>query len=453
MTQGLYSAVTGIQGTQSQMDVISNNIANMNTVGFKASEVNFEALLSKTLSQAASPTASLGGTNPIQVGLGSSIAEITTNFTNGTVESTGIASDLDIQGNGFFTLADSSGNINLSRAGDFSLDANGNLVSSNGCKVLGTSNISSPTASTTNIVIPQSLNITSPVATDSSTNLNDISASGTAITNGIFTLNIADPGNSIATIPEQVTITSGESMSQLETAIGTAVDTALGTSGTTTAIDTTGKMIITPASPTATIDFSGQTTDTSNFLSVADFTSAAGSAPFTSSALIDNSSVTIASGDTSSNSYSLSSYSIGTDGAIKAVYSNGDSIAVTGTTSRQLLFTSSTGNEISSANIINNAGITPAQLQLQLSNVTNSEALISKGGNMFAVGPNTGTQIFGIAGSQALGTIDAGALESSNVDLTTELANLIVAQRSIDANSRTFTAENTIMQDILQIGR
>ena len=137
MSQGLFSAVSGMIVAQTQMDVISNNIANMNTVGFKSSEVTFQDLLSKSMSTGTVPSGSDGGSNPIQVGLGTALGSINQNFTSGTIITTGLSSDLDIQGNGFFTLANPNGGIMLSRAGNFTLDSNGNLVNPNGMKVLG----------------------------------------------------------------------------------------------------------------------------------------------------------------------------------------------------------------------------------------------------------------------------------------------------------------------------
>ena len=154
------SAVTGMDAAQSWMAVVGNNISNMNTVGYKASEVNFQTLLSQTLSKGtAGNTAGLGGTNPQQVGSGVSIGSITTNFSSGSLNNTGNSNDLAISGNGFFvvdpvapsattgttgpvastgvTAGDPGTNTYFTRAGNFAVDSNGNLVDPNGNYLMG----------------------------------------------------------------------------------------------------------------------------------------------------------------------------------------------------------------------------------------------------------------------------------------------------------------------------
>jgi len=135
--RALYSGVTGLEGTQTEMDVIGNNIANSNTVGFKSSQVTFSTALSQVLSSARSPQGNLGGVNPVEVGLGTQIASIDQLMTQGSLQNTGSPTDLAIQGNGFFVVNNGSGNY-YTRAGNFSLDQNGTLVQSGtGYDVMG----------------------------------------------------------------------------------------------------------------------------------------------------------------------------------------------------------------------------------------------------------------------------------------------------------------------------
>ena len=128
MPRALSSAVSGLRNQQTKMDVIGNNIANVNTVGFKAGRVTFKEGFTQVLSSATRPVDGMGGTNVAQVGLGSQIGSIDTQFTQGTLETTGNNTDLAIQGNSFFVVKKDAQSF-YTRAGNFQVDANGSLVS------------------------------------------------------------------------------------------------------------------------------------------------------------------------------------------------------------------------------------------------------------------------------------------------------------------------------------
>lgn len=137
MMRSLFSGVSGLQNHQTRMDVIGNNISNVNTTGFKRGRVNFQDLLSQTQAGAARPNERVGGVNPQQVGLGMNIASIDTIFTQGSLQTTGVKTDVAIQGEGFFILRNGDQSF-YSRAGAFSLDADGTLVNpANGLRVQG----------------------------------------------------------------------------------------------------------------------------------------------------------------------------------------------------------------------------------------------------------------------------------------------------------------------------
>jgi len=137
MMRSLFSGVSGLQNHQTRMDVIGNNIANINTTGFKRNRVNFQDLIYQQLQGAARPTEDLGGVNPKEVGLGMSIASIDTLHIQGSLQTTGVATDLAIVGQGFFIL-DDMGKQLFTRAGAFSVDSDGVLVNpANGMKVQG----------------------------------------------------------------------------------------------------------------------------------------------------------------------------------------------------------------------------------------------------------------------------------------------------------------------------
>lgn len=127
LSASLFAGVSGLRNHQIRMDVIGNNIANVNTIGFKASRVNFQEALVQSLKGAGRPSAVSGGTNPIQLGLGMQVASIDKLFQQGGLESTGQITDMAIQGSGFFILSDATGTF-YTRAGAFGFDANSNLV-------------------------------------------------------------------------------------------------------------------------------------------------------------------------------------------------------------------------------------------------------------------------------------------------------------------------------------
>ncbi|WP_379965617.1 flagellar hook-basal body complex protein [Ectobacillus sp. sgz5001026] len=137
MLRSLNAGVSGLKAFQSKLDVVGNNIANVNTVGFKKSRIMFEDLLSQNMKGASAPTATMGGTNPLQVGLGTKVGTIDTIQTAGSPTTTGLSTDLYINGNGYFVVKDSNGNQFLTRAGNFSVDSVGNLVNPDGMIVDG----------------------------------------------------------------------------------------------------------------------------------------------------------------------------------------------------------------------------------------------------------------------------------------------------------------------------
>src|SRR5512138_1052741 len=128
MMASLYAGVSGLKNHQVKMDVIGNNIANVNTIGFKAGRVNFQEALVQSYRGAGRPTSVSGGTNPLQLGLGMQVATIDNLFQQGGLETTGQITDMAIQGSGFFVLGDNNNNRFYTRAGAFGFDADSNLV-------------------------------------------------------------------------------------------------------------------------------------------------------------------------------------------------------------------------------------------------------------------------------------------------------------------------------------
>src|SRR6476469_10608748 len=136
MIRAMSSALSGLRNHQLMLDVVGNDIANVSTVGFKSSTALFSDILTQSLNGAGAPTAGLGGTNPAQIGLGAKLAGTVQKFTQGSLQNTGRATDLAIQGDGFFVVQ-SNGQQMYTRAGAFTLDANGGLVTPDGSLVQG----------------------------------------------------------------------------------------------------------------------------------------------------------------------------------------------------------------------------------------------------------------------------------------------------------------------------
>ena len=136
MIRAMYSALSGLRNHQLMLDVVGNDIANVSTVGFKGSTALFSDVLTQTIRGAGSPTGTVGGTNPAQIGLGSKLAGTVQSFTQGALQRTGRSSDLAIQGDGFFVV-NNNGQQMYTRAGAFTLDAQGTLTTQDGMLVQG----------------------------------------------------------------------------------------------------------------------------------------------------------------------------------------------------------------------------------------------------------------------------------------------------------------------------
>lgn len=137
VSTSLYSGLSGLKAHQRRMDVIGNNVANVNTPGFRSSRVLFRTAFAQTLSIGTAPSGGMGGVNPVQVGLGTTVGTTSTNFGQGSIETTGIPSDLAISGSGFFIVRDGSGRPYYTRDGSFSLGADQVLTNSKGMRVMG----------------------------------------------------------------------------------------------------------------------------------------------------------------------------------------------------------------------------------------------------------------------------------------------------------------------------
>lgn len=238
MSQSLYTAMGGVSGAQTQLNVISNNIANINTTAFKSSSTNFSEVYSSTMSSGTAASGTTGGINPMQVGLGVQVSSISKDFSSGTWVATGKTTDMMIEGEGFFTVQSSDGQKFYTRAGDFHFDSDGDLVTSTGFKVVGTGSLLSTTTSTVPVHIPQKMvrEIIPNAATwnEALTELNNCT-----LTDGDFV--VATNGTNDLTLHIDTTTypTMGQIANSLQAQVTAAVTTAanLATASTTQATD------------------------------------------------------------------------------------------------------------------------------------------------------------------------------------------------------------------------
>lgn len=460
MSQSLYTAMGGISSATSQLSVISNNVANINTTAFKSSSVQFSDVYYTTLSYGSVSTAASGGTNPIQVGVGVQTASVSTDFSTGSWVSTGSDTDLMINGPGFFSVQASDNSTFYTRAGDFSLDEAGNLVTASGLKVLGTDSTLSSSSSGVTVKIPTSITATvtgnSALGAELVTNLNGINNN---ITQGYFTVtDITDVPATSYYVPLTAADVSGtvtNLVASINTGLGAGsnITAAVAADGTITFTDTDGHNL-TFTTPTTSRVIAGVTYNPSNFVAQTEIATLGTAGDYATKTLDWTATITTLS--TASESTSANSTTINKDGSLEVTYKDGSTLSVqlNSSDTYEFIYTSPDSVAISGAKCTVATDVAvPANFVIQMATITNTEGLLAEGNNLYSAGPNTGDIIYTVAGAMGCGEVQSGGLEASNVDLSKELSNMILAQRAIQANSRVFTTTSDIMQTITQMGR
>ncbi len=416
MLRSMYSGISGLRSHQTMMDVVGNNIANVNTAGYKSSATVFQDVLSQTLQGAAAPRAGAAGRNPAQVGLGVQLGGISTNFAQGASQMTGRATDLAIQGDGFFAVQQ-GGETLYTRAGSFNFDANGTLVTPSGGTVLGWAaqdGVINPNGPLTPVRLPVGQTL-APTQTETARvggNLPADAAIGTQIVNSI---NIFDAQG--ASVPLTLTYTktaenawqvtgTAPSSDPAATAPVTVFDTAV-TWSTTTQTFNLQQIDVTAAALGGAGVFNAPMT---LLLGNAD-------EPMTQFAGTNSIGALEQDGAAMGN---LQSFSIAADGTVMGVFSN---------------------------------GMREPVAQVALANFANPGGLEKVGGSMFRPSGNSGLVQVGISGTGGRGTLAGGTVEMSNVDLAQEFTNLIVAQRGFQANSRVISSSDELLQDLVNLKR
>lgn len=412
---GFQQGLSGLNASARNLDVIGNNIANANTVGFKQSQAQFSDVFASSLS----------GSGGLQVGIGTKIGAVAQQFSQGNVTSTNNALDVAVSGQGFFRL-DNNGALAYSRNGQFQLDKNGFIVNSQGHKLTGYS------ASTTGAIItaaPGPLQIPSadllPKATTAATvgvNL-DARLPVPAPVAGVF--NPTDP----TSYNSSTSMTAYDSLGNPHVTTLYFVKTAANNWNAYMTVD--GASVpptVAPAAPTPlgalTFNTNGTlATPANGLLTSAAFTPAGGAAQTLALNFGTTSQYGSAFGvnQLTQDGYSsgrLSGFNIGTDGIIQARYSNGQAKAVG---------------------------------QIVLANFANAQGLQPIGNNEWVESAAAGTPLVGAPGSANLGILQSASVEDSNVDLTAELVNMITAQRSYQANAQTIKTQDSVLQTIVNL--
>ena len=371
------------------LDVTGNNIANVNTVGFKGSSTEFQDTLSQLTQGASGPQAETGGTNPAQIGLGVKVAAVTTNFNQGSAQSTGKATDMMISGDGFFVTS-RGGQQLYTRAGSFSFDAGGRLVSPDGALLQGW------TADAAGAV-----NTGSPIG--------DIVLSPTATVPAVATSRATFDGN----LPSDAAVgTALERDLQVFDANGVARNLAVtftrtGAGWDVAAADANG------ASGTGALAFTNGQLTSGGSMTVGginlDLGAVTGYAGMTT---------VVASGQNGSAAGTLVSFTLGNDGSLVGAFSN---------------------------------GLKQVVGRVALAKFTNPAGLEKAGDSSYSSTANSGNPQIGEAGGPGFGTLTGGALEMSNVDLSQEFTNLIVAQRGFQANARIITTSDQVLQELVDL--
>jgi flagellar hook protein FlgE len=421
MSVGSFSAsLSGLNASQQQLSVIGNNLANINTLAFKASTVTFADLVSQ----------SVGGpsVNPMQIGLGVTVGSITPNFSQGGIESTGISTHVAIQGTGFFLVGDPAHRA-YTRAGNFSFDADGKLVTPDGQAVQGytTTNPTTGQIVTTgqpaDIVIPPGV-LRAPVPTTSFGTISNLDASAPVGSTFAASVQIID----------SLGVSHVATVNFTKTAVG-----AWGYTVTVPSADVTGGTGTNTTIATGTLGFNnlGKLTTVNG--------AAAADVAITSPAWANGAAATNFSWDLVDANGATAITQFASPSATSSVTQNG---SPTGAVS-SIITINQAGELVASFGI----GRTVVVGQLALATFNNPQGLVRIGTNLFSESEASGNPSVGTAASGGRGSLIGSALEQSNVDIAQEFTQMILAQRGYQANSKSITVADELLLETINLKR
>jgi len=396
MLRSLYSGISGLRAHQTMLDVTGNNIANVNTAGFKASSTQFQDTLSQMTQGASAPQGETGGSNPAQIGLGVRVAGVSTNFAQGSSQSTGRATDMMISGDGFFVTS-KGGQQLFTRAGSMTFDAASQLVSPDGGILQGWTANASGVVDQAGAIGDITLNPNTMIATATTKVTLDGNLPADAVAGGPALQRVVNVYDATGA-ERKVTMTFAKTAGGW-TANG--VDDNGATASITLAQQPDGTL--TPSGPF--VIGAGASAITVDLSKVSGYATM--------------NSLTVA-GQNGAPVGKLESFTLGNDGSLIGSFSNG---------TKQVL------------------------AKIALAKFTNPAGLEKAGGSSYVATANSGNVQLGAAGDPGIGTLAGGSLEMSNVDLSQEFTNLIVAQRGFQANARIITTSDEVLQELGNLKR
>ncbi|MPV38998.1 flagellar hook protein FlgE [Georgenia subflava] len=393
MLRSLFSGISSLRSHQTMLDVTGNNIANVNTTGFKAGRTQFQDTLSQMIEAGGAPQAGNGGTNPAQVGLGVQVAGITNDYTPGAAQQTGRALDMMISGDGFFVVQ-LGGEQLYTRAGAFSLDGNGQLVTAEGAFVQGwTADVGG------NVDLNGPLgNVTLPIASI---------MGAQATTTATFTGNLPADAEDGTVLERTIEVHDADGTARELKVTFTHSDA----DGWSYSADLDG------ATSTGSLSFGADgllTGDPSFAIGGIDSVDLSQLTGFAGLTTVEATSQNGQAAGT------LQSFSLNPDGTLIGSFSN---------------------------------GLKQTVAQLAVGNVANTAGMEKAGSSLLRTSVNSGEAQIGIAGTGGRGTLAGNSLEMSNVDLSQEFTNLIIAQRGFQAGSRIITTSDELLQELVNLKR
>lgn len=451
MMRSMFSGVSSLRVHQTKMDAIANNIANVNTIGYKSSSAEFAEVFSQTLQGASSASAGRGGTNPMQIGLGSTISSISVKTTQGAAQRTDNPLDLLINGEGFFVVTDdpSYNNKMYTRAGNFKLTETGHLTTPDGLLVLGTdmkpvvvdkavTAVGSATKKirfTQNINFDEELKKNSDVAYTTQFNIYDSLGNTHPLKAEFGQKLIYKDGNGKNGSLRNVKFTVGE---KNPASVGNLTQMSLTTPGASTdqiyaKFDSEGKFVgfvknvnvnangivdnmtdINPTDPDLTLKYQPPGADPIDLNLIAE---KGAFEKLTHFSLASDVTGDALDGKAAGK---VSEFNISQNGEVVVTFTNGE---------KKIIST------------------------LSMVKFDNPMGLGKVGSNRFVDTPNSGRPRFSQAGAGGMGVITAGAIEMSNVDLSQEFTDMITTQRGFQANSRIITASDEMLQELVSLKR
>ena len=432
MIRSFYSAVTGLAGNQTYTDVVANNLANINTVGFHRSRVDIETLISHLKRAGTPPTEALGGINVSQVGAGMSIGSISKVFTQGALQETGRPMDVAIDGDGFMIVDDGTRTRAFTRDGQLQMDVDGNLVQSvTGFKVMGYA----PAGQ-------------SPAA-----------AAGAA---DALAAPDADAAAAETTPPppelQALRIPVGDKQAVATTKLKVAgnLDVLTAAAGTTTStvalFDSLGvqhNIALTFTRGTLPGSWTWQPTSTDK--SVSSVTADTAAVEFDANGGLKTGGETVLTLQLNNGS-AVQSVSLDFSGISQLAQPSAVSESEQDGMAQGMV----TGMKFDSEGklyALYSNGLSKEVGQLALANFVNPSGLLDVGQNNLRPWLNSGEQQLGRAGDENFGVVVPGNVEGSNVDLSTEFTQLILARRGFQANSRVVTTSDEMIQELLNMKR